>query len=155
MKLGKILYPTDFSEHSLCALPFALDLAGQYGAELHCLYVVDETYHYWAGPGEAVPAAAMPMDEIMNASRTQMEEFVAEHFGAEKDAVVRQVLPGRPFVEIIRYARDQEIDLIVIATHGRGALASMLLGSVTEKVVRKSMCPVLTIRHPEHRFESP
>ena len=53
------------------------------------------------------------------------------------------------------YAREHEMDLIVIATHGHGALASMLLGSVTEKVVRKSSCPVLTVRHPEHKFEIP
>jgi nucleotide-binding universal stress UspA family protein len=65
------------------------------------------------------------------------------------------VLVGAPFVEIIRYARDQSIDLIVIGTHGHSALAAMLLGAVAEKVVRKAPCPVLTVRHPKHVFEMP
>jgi nucleotide-binding universal stress UspA family protein len=65
------------------------------------------------------------------------------------------VLVGTPFVEIIHYARDQSIDLIVLGTHGRSALAAMLLGTVAEKVVRKAPCPVLTVRHPQHKFEMP
>ena len=62
---------------------------------------------------------------------------------------------GHPFVEIVRYAREHEIDLIVMGTHGRGPIGHMLMGSVAEKVVRKAPCPVLTVRHPEHRFEYP
>ena len=53
---------------------------------------------------------------------------------------------GSPFVEIVRYARDERIDLIVLGTHGRGPIAHMLLGSVAERVVRKAPCPVLTVR---------
>ena len=62
---------------------------------------------------------------------------------------------GRPFSEIIAYVRAQGIDLIVMATHGRGAIAQMLLGSTTEKVVRKAQCAVLTIRPDEHKFVMP
>ena len=62
---------------------------------------------------------------------------------------------GSPFVEIIRYARDEHADLIVMGTHGRGAIAHMLLGSVAERVVRKAACPVLTVRHAAHDFELP
>jgi len=57
---------------------------------------------------------------------------------------------GSAFVEVVRYAREQGIDLIVMGTHGRGAIAHMLLGSVAERVVRKAPCPVLTVRHKSH-----
>ena len=60
------------------------------------------------------------------------------------------MVSGEPFEEIIRYAKDQEIDLIVLGIHGRSTLASMLLGSVAEKVVGKAPCPVMTVRHPEY-----
>jgi nucleotide-binding universal stress UspA family protein len=65
------------------------------------------------------------------------------------------VRQGPPFLEIVRYAQEANIDLIVLGTHGRGGLAHMLLGSVAEKVVRKAPCPVLTVRHPEHEFVAP
>ena len=60
-----------------------------------------------------------------------------------------------PFTEIIRFAKDKDIDLIVMGTHGHTGLAHVLLGSVAEKVVRKAPCPVLTVRHPEHEFVHP
>jgi nucleotide-binding universal stress UspA family protein len=62
---------------------------------------------------------------------------------------------GSPFVEIIRFAKSEDIDLIVMGSHGIGPVAHMLLGSVAEKVVRKAPCPVLTVRHPEHEFVMP
>jgi nucleotide-binding universal stress UspA family protein len=58
-------------------------------------------------------------------------------------------------VEIVRYARDENMDLIVLGTHGRGPIAHMLLGSVAERVVRKAHCPVLTVRPERHAFEMP
>ena len=155
MKLEKILYPTDFSEHSLCALPYARDLAGQFEAQLHCLHVVDESYQYWMGPGETAVPVVMPTEDIMKSAQKQMDDLIEKSFSEMSVSVIKKVVSGRPFVEIVRYARENEIDLTVIATHGHGALASMLLGSVTEKVVRKSPCPVLTVRHPEHKFEIP
>ena len=66
-----------------------------------------------------------------------------------------EVREGSPFYEIIRYAKEQDVDLIIMGTHGRGGLVHVLLGSVAEKVVRKSPCPVLTVRHPEHEFVHP
>ena len=59
---------------------------------------------------------------------------------------------GGAYIEIVRYAKERDIDLIVMGTHGRGFMAHMLMGSVAEKVVRKAPCPVLTVRHPEHEF---
>ena len=84
-----------------------------------------------------------------------MEKFGAEHLSGMKKPAITHVAYGRPFAEIIAYAREHAIDLIVMGTHGRGAIAHVLLGSTTEKVVRKSPCPVLTIRTSEHPFEMP
>jgi nucleotide-binding universal stress UspA family protein len=69
--------------------------------------------------------------------------------------VQQEVRVGTPFYEIVRYAREMKIDLIVMGTHGHTGLVHVLLGSVTEKVVRKAPCPVLTVRHPEHEFVHP
>ncbi len=69
--------------------------------------------------------------------------------------VVRSACQGTPFVEIVRYAKDNNVDVIVMGTHGRGAIVHMLLGSVAEKVVRKAPCPVLVVRDQEHDFVMP
>jgi nucleotide-binding universal stress UspA family protein len=69
--------------------------------------------------------------------------------------VVQAVVEGSPKVEIARYARTHEIDLIVLATHGRSGLAHVLIGSVAESVVRTARCPVLTVRPEGHQFVMP
>ena len=68
---------------------------------------------------------------------------------------LRTASVGGPYVEIVTFARENDIDMIVMGTHGRGFVAHMLMGSVAEKVVRKAPCPVLTVRLPEHKFEHP
>ena len=83
-----------------------------------------------------------------------MERVVREQ-GLGHLKVHPEVLEGAPFAEIVRYAREKDVDLIVMGTHGHTGLAHVLVGSVTEKVVRKAPCPVLTVRHPEHEFVHP
>jgi nucleotide-binding universal stress UspA family protein len=63
--------------------------------------------------------------------------------------------PGTVHVEIVRYAKERDIDLIVMGTHGRGLVAHAVLGSVAERVVRYAPCPVLTVRNPQHEFIAP
>jgi nucleotide-binding universal stress UspA family protein len=156
LNLKKILYPTDFSEYSLAALPYAVDLAQQNDAELYCLYVVEIPQEEYLTSEYMVPLNVphVPEDKILRNARARLDRFVAEKLSGI-DNVTSRVLAGVPFVEIIRYARDQSIDLIVIGTHGHSALAAMLLGTVAEKVVRKAPCPVLTVKHPDHVFEMP
>ena len=156
LNLKKILYPTDFSEYSLAALSYAVRLAQQNDAELFCLHVVEMPQEEYLTSEYMVPLNVphVPEDKVLRNARARMERFMAENLSGI-DRVTSRVLTGIPFIEIIRYAREQSIDLIVIGTHGQSALAAMLLGTVAEKVVRKAPCPVLTVRHPEHKFEMP
>jgi nucleotide-binding universal stress UspA family protein len=155
IQLQKILYPTDFSDLSLYALQYARNFAEAFSAELHVLHVVDEAYQNWVTMGPNTIPVGPTAQEMVDLAREQMNSFVGEHLSGVGFAVVWKVLLGRPYPTILDYAAQQHMDMIVIATHGRGALTHMLLGSVTEKVVRKAPCPVLTVRHPEHEFVSP
>lgn len=151
----KVLFPTDFSDLSLSALPFARSMADGADAELHCIHVVDDAFQYWSALGpESIPIGPPP-EELLEMGRKRMEKFIAQHLSGLKKSVVPHVAVGRPFSEIIAYARDRKIDLIVMGTHGRGAIAHMLLGSTTEKVVRKAPCAVLTVRPQGQDFEMP
>ncbi len=151
----KILFPTDFSDLANTALGYALEIVGKYGAELHCLHVVDDAYQYWSAMGpESVPVGP-PTEDLMALGRTRMKAFVDEHLSGLSRPAVTAVTMGRPFAEIIAHARAQDIDLIIMGTHGRGAIAHVLLGSTTEKVVRKACCAVLTVRGSEQKFTMP
>lgn len=152
--LKTILVPTDFSEPSEKALDYARALAGLLGGSLHVLHVVEVPFvHGWAVEGYV---AALPdfREELLRRAREEMEKL----FAADERKTLRVELVGRagnPFTEIIRYAKEKQIDLIVMGTHGHGRMAQLLLGSVAEKVVRAAPCPVLTVRHPEHDFVLP
>jgi nucleotide-binding universal stress UspA family protein len=154
VEFRRIVYSTDFSRLSAWALPHAVYLARTCGAELHCLHVVDDSYQYWLSFDVASVPAGPPPDELESASRKQLDELVESQI-PDDVTVVREILRGQPFVEIIRYAREHRADLIVLGTHGWSALREVLMGSVADKVVRKSPCPVLTVRHPEQKFEMP
>lgn len=155
IQLRKILYPTDFSELSVYALRYARNFAEAFSAELHVLHVVDEAYQNWVTMGPNTIPVGPTSQEMVDLAREQMSTFIAENLCQAKVPVVWKVILGRPYPTILDYASQQQVDMIVIATHGRGALTHMLLGSVTEKVVRKAPCPVLTVRHPEHEFVTP
>ena len=151
----RILFPTDFSPMAASALPYATSLAATFGAELHCLHVVDDAYMYWAAMGpEGIPIGPA-VDDLLALGRSRMEAFSREHLQTTGRPIVTEVRTGRPFAEIIAYARENAIDLIALATHGRGAIAHVLLGSTVEKVVRKASCPVMTVRAAGHEFVMP
>jgi nucleotide-binding universal stress UspA family protein len=155
IKISRILFPTDFSELSLHVLSYARSFAESYGAELHLLHVVDEASMYWLAMGPSSLPVGPSSDELVEVAREAMTKFINEHLSDMQGPMHSEVVLGRPFMRINEYARDQQIDLIVLGTHGRSGLQHALLGSVTEKVVRKAPCPVLTIRHPDHKFVMP
>ena len=150
-----ILLPTDFSEVSRPALNYARVLADRFDAQLHCLHVVDDAYQYWSAIGPESLPLGPPPEEMLELARTRMAKYRAEHCEGLKHPPVTHVAYGRPFAEIIAYARENKIDMIVMGTHGRGAIAHMLLGSTTEKAVRKAPCAVLTVRTSEGPFVMP
>ena len=150
LDLKKILVPTDFSVHSEKALQYGLELAGKFGSELHLFHVV-EPLPVFFGDGVYVPPDSTA--EVIAAAKTKLEEF--DSVSHTRFKVVRSVVEGHPFVEIIQYAKENTIDLVIVGTHGRGAIAHMLLGSEAEKVVRKAPCPVLVVRDSEHDFVLP
>ncbi len=146
LRLTQILVPTDFSEHSDGALRHAAELARQFGAKLVLLHVVsNETL-------ESISKAHVPphpVDKVYEDLDQETREQYANHVPPEVRKVLETevlVLPGVPFLEIVRAARLKGVDLIVMATHGRTGLSHALVGSVTEKVVRMAPCPVLSIR---------
>jgi len=151
----RILFPTDFSELANSALGYAVELANKYEADLHCIHVVDDAYQYWSAMGpESIPVGP-PAEDLLELGRSRMKAFEQEYLAELNKPATTHVCMGRPFAEIIAYARAQDVQLIVMGTHGRGAIAHVLLGSTTEKVVRKACCAVLTVRGEEHKFSMP
>jgi nucleotide-binding universal stress UspA family protein len=152
--LQRILVPTDFSKFSEVALRYGLALAEKFGAELYLLHVVQDLALFVPDAVAVAPPVAAPVEQFTAAAREALERVVREN-KLDRLAVSREIREGAPFYEIIRFARENEIDLIVMGTHGHTGLAHVLLGSVTERVVRKAPCPVLTVRDPEHEFVHP
>jgi nucleotide-binding universal stress UspA family protein len=150
--LDRILHPTDFSESSSGATKYACALADSFDAELHLVHVVQDVIANLP-PSGAVTYGNYLRDVKQNATQ-EMAEVLDPAW--EKDRLVIRAVPeGVPFVEIVRYARERLMDLIVMGTHGRSGVTHMLLGSVAEKVVRKAPCPVLTVRPDGHQFVMP
>jgi nucleotide-binding universal stress UspA family protein len=152
--IQRIVYATDFSDASREALEYAVYLAGKLSAELHCVHVVDDSYQYWMNLDSGAVPVGPSVEDLMRSAESHCKEFLAGAVGADV-AIITKILRGNPFLEIVRYAKTAEAGLLVLGTHGRGALKHILMGSVAEKVVRKSPCPVLTIRHKGHKFEMP
>jgi len=137
LRVKKILYPTDFSSFSNQAYFHAVALAEQHGASLTVLYVFV--------PGLNEPAAPPGAAAQRHYWREQLEQIRPVDPGI---AVHHVLLEGDPASEIVRYAADNVIDLIVMGTHGRTGLERLLMGSVAEKVLRESSCSVLVVKLP-------
>ena len=151
ISLKKILVPTDFSEQSVKAVRYGAELAATFGAELHLFHAVETVPIMYGEGGAYLPPDTMA--EVLAAATTQLDDLKIDT--ADGLPVIRKVVQGHPFVEVVRYAKDNATDLIVIGTHGRGAIAHLLLGSVAERVVRKAPCPVLVVRDQVHDFVMP
>jgi universal stress protein A len=149
-QIRKILVPLDFSERSTKALRYATAFARQFRAEILCLHVIDIPY----GAGEAGFVAEMETfrKNMLKETRQRMNTLLArETAGLASRANVRS---GAPYDEITKAAQEEDVDLIVIATHGRTGFSRLFLGSTTERVVRHAHCPVLVVREEEHEFIS-
>jgi nucleotide-binding universal stress UspA family protein len=150
IKLKKVLVPTDFSDSARQALKYGMSFAKEYGAELVLLHVVENLTVGYASDLFPVPMAEV-FQEISGYAKTELAKLGTEA-RARGLTVQEQVVQGKPSAEIIRFASEHEIDVIVLGTHGKGMLDQALFGSTTERVVRRAPCPVLTVRLPEHEF---
>ena len=140
----KILCPTDFSELSYEAIKTAGELAFHFGSELCLLHVVSPMPVVPMGGGPATFNVPLYEQELETSSKRSLEEILNQL--EWKDLRARLiVLRGNPADEIARTADEEEVDLIIIATHGRTGVDRLVFGSVAEKVVRHSKCPVLTV----------
>ena len=140
--LKKILVPIDFSESSRKALRYAIPFARQFGAEVTLLHVVQ--------PYPPVPEMA-PVDvDMIQDAEQELKAFQPELEKAVDSHLLVRV--GTPHLAIIEAAKNLEIDLIILSTHGRTGLAHVLLGSTAEKVVRHATCPILVVREDEREF---
>ena len=152
--LKQILVATDFSEVADAALAYGRELARTFGATLHVLHVADDVYVRLGGDAYVAVLPELQQDIEKHAQQRLAELLV------DND---KNPLPVKPVVvtatatalAIVDYAAEANIDLIVVGTHGRGAVAHLLLGSIAERVVRTARCPVLTVRRPERDFVTP
>jgi len=144
MMTKRILFPTDFSEGALHALPYALDMAKNCNAKLYILHVI---YDVATASGLYVPHVSFDemYRDIEKSARKELEKFGCEELKDLKD-VEYAVLRGIPYEGILKFAQEKNISIIVIGTHGRKGLDHFLFGSTAEKVVRYAPCPVLTVR---------
>ena len=147
LNLRRILVPIDFSPPSRDALVYAAALADKVEAELFLLHVVQDLAVFLPDAVTVTPVALPPIEQLTAAVRKGLTRFLRES-QLEGRPVQEEVREGPPHAEIVSFAAEAGIDLIVMGTHGRGGLRHMLLGSVTEKVVRSAPCQVLTVRHP-------
>jgi nucleotide-binding universal stress UspA family protein len=152
--LKRILLPTDFSEFSQAAVAYGCALAEKFDSELHLLNVVQDLVELIPEAGMAFPPPGVYIEELRHSSKASLEK-VLDPAWVEKHKVVRVVRDGVPFLEILRYAQEADVDLIVLGTHGRTGLSHVLMGSVAERIVRKASCPVLTVRPAGHQFVHP
>jgi nucleotide-binding universal stress UspA family protein len=150
IEIKKILFPTDFSEFSNHALKYAVALAERFQAKLVVLHVCE---HPIAGSGIEAYHFAVPeyVVDLEQRERKALDSLTAELRGRHVD-VEPVFIIGKAYQEIVKTAKQREVDVITMATHGSKGLSHLVFGSTAEKVVRLAPCPVLTVKHPEHDF---
>ena len=146
----KILFPTDFSVASDYAMSYAISMAKRYKAKFFLLHVVDTTYDIsgFYIPHISAEKLMQEMEEAAEKKLTNISSAISRRIKA-REIVVKS---GIPHKEILKFAKDKGIDMIIMGTHGKAGLDHLLFGSTTERVLRQASCPVLTIRPPKDMF---
>jgi nucleotide-binding universal stress UspA family protein len=150
LEIKKILVPIDFSDYSKSSLKYAVSFATIFKAEIILVYVVEPVIY---PPDFSMGQIAIPSvnpewdikakEELEKLARAEIPEGIKVSF---------VIKTGKPFLEIIDTAAEENADIIIIATHGHSGVEHILFGSTAEKVVRKAPCPVLTLREPIKGF---
>jgi len=153
--LKKILVATDFSEPSEAALAYGLELARQFGSTVVVAHVVENALTGAVGADGFVFSDPGLQQHLEASARRRLDTLLSDEDRAVLGAETIVIASNTPAYAIVDYARTADVGLIVMGTHGRGAVAHLLMGSVAERVVRLAPCPVLTVRRPEHEFVVP
>ncbi|WP_049902331.1 universal stress protein [Halococcus agarilyticus] len=141
----RILVPTDGREHSSAAVRHAVDIAGKYGATVHAVFVID------TDTGWLTVSKADVHDALREVGQDASEQALREVETAAADAgveLVTDVLEGTPGERILAYAAENDVDLVVMGTHGHSGIERRLLGSVTQHVAGAAQVPVMTVSAP-------
>ena len=181
LQIQRICVPTDFSAAADHAVHYAAAIAHQHGAALHLLHVIEHAgplvHHpdftsdgevarsYFNRLEQAVTEAEEKLDSEGDDSEHEVSELIrsletgaVEQFESVGQDwwtgldVQRDIRYGHAVKEILHYVKIRDLDLVVMGTHGHSRLATVLLGSVTERLVRTCTCPVTVVRHPEHQY---
>jgi universal stress protein A len=162
MNVHKVLVPIDYSDYSDRALQWGAGLAEKFGAQLLLLHVIPRASQDVPGleatappqlaldspsvyyPPSPPPEGMMTIDPI-DIAQNELKDFAVARLNT-RASVIPRIGVGRPAEEIVRVARDERVDLIVMGTHGRSGLRHLLAGSVAEAVMRTAPCPVFTVK---------
>ena len=144
--IKRILVPVDFSAASRAALWRASELATALGASLELLHVLELPGAHALASQAYVPLPPEYRQDVKRHAEKHLEEWLST---SSVPTIRHELREGKPFVEIASYARQHGIDLIVMGTHGRGGMSRLLLGSVTENLIRTAPCPVMTVREDD------
>lgn len=147
--LRRILLPIDFSDYSKHALRYASEFVKIFKAKMYLIYVFEPIYtgvdvEFMSGQGDIE-------NDIQKLALKELEKLVETEIGSDFETEILFKV-GKPFIKINETALENDIDLIIISTHGQTGIKHMLFGSTAEKVVRKAPCPVLTLREPTKGF---
>ena len=157
MKINKILFTTDFSDYSLYPLNYAVDLAEKYSASLTLIHVIEliiaPVDYSWESYGVAYNVSEIEK-KATEFAKQKFETILKDKIPAQLKTDY-EICYGKPFREIINFAKKGKFDLIVMSTHETSGLSEIIFGTTASKVVKKSPIPVLTVRHPDHTFKMP
>ncbi len=151
INITNILCPIDFSEYSFHALNYAKTLSQQFKSTLHLLHILPTLpfsqvpYHYHDDILDLEEKALLTAKE-------ELLKVLKEKVPSELNSKWDVIKDDAPFSGIIEYSKNNNIDLIVMATHGYSGFKHAIFGSTTERVIRQSPCPILTVKHNEHDF---
>ncbi len=145
----KILCPVDFSTTSGHAFVYAAAIAQQFGAELILLHVIEEVPLLTAYGARPEVDSSGQMEKF---ARAEMAKLAASATGGVK--IRAEIAHGKSHTSILKFAKENAVDLMVIGKQGRSQLDYFLFGSVTERVIRRAACPVIVVPHPDRAKES-
>jgi len=148
VEFKNILVTTDLSENANAALPYATELARRFNGHIELVYVFEDVLYFPMAPepGSYMIDPIQIMESARSERKKKLEELAKAVSDGEHIEIKPVLLEGHPATKIVKYAADNKFDCLVVATHGRTGLAHFVFGSVAERLVRMSACPVLSVR---------